>query len=98
MTAQQNFVEYPELGVIIMMKETSRYSLYHKLSMAHLVIVASALDDSVFWVYKNRYEVFGHQCVELLNQVFEEYEVTSQGTIRIGESDLVQMRLLAGTS
>ena len=95
MIVSENCVNYPEIGVVIILKEASRYRLLRQLELADLVIVASASDDCVFWVYKSRQVVLGESSRQLLDQIFEEYEITQDGIIRIGESDLVQLRLIA---
>jgi len=94
MDLSKQFIEYPKSGVLIVLNPNSELYLIRKISMSALTIVSSVSDDRVFWIYKNREGSLGEHLRTLLDQVFEEYEITTQGTIRISDSDVVQLRLL----
>lgn len=97
MIVTDKYIEYPDVRVLIL-TQSRHGDVFHRpwpqMAIANLVLVVCAHDDSEFECVKNRWGDL-ERARSTLDQLFEEHEILDHRHIRIGQSDLVQMRLMA---
>ena len=97
MIVTDKYIEYPGVRVLILTQPIHgdvSHSPWPQRAIANLVLVVCAHDDSEFECVKNRWGDL-ERARSTLDQLFEEHEILDRNHLRIGQSDLTQLRLMA---